>query len=281
MKWYLNICFVGLLTVAATAQPISPLREGSVLKDEPLDGVYEKSTVATKKLLAYDNLREADVFWEKRVWRVIDVREKMNKHFSYPQQPFVGLLLDAAKNGNITVYSPLDDKFKHKFTRDEAANIGSSSDTIVVVDPFTMIATEKVVFNRLNLENVKRFRVKEVWYFDEETATMKVQILGIAPLVEVYDANGNFRYEQPMFWAYYPEARKILANKEVVNPFNDANPMSWENIFEMRYFSSYVYKESNIHDRRLQDYKSGVDILLEAEKIGMEIFDFEQDLWSR
>jgi hypothetical protein len=56
--------------------------------------------------------------------------------------------------------------------------------------------------------------------------------------------------------------------------------MSWEDIMEMRYFSSYIYKESNVYDRRLQDYLSGVDLLLEADKIKNEIFSFEHDLWS-
>ena len=39
-------------------------------------------------------------------------------------------------------------------------------------------------------------------------------------------------------------------------------------------------KESNVYDRRLEDYLTGVDILLESEKIKSEIFNFEQDLWS-
>jgi gliding motility associated protien GldN len=119
-----------------------------------------------------------------------------------------------------------------------------------------------------------------VWFFDEETSTMQVRIIGIAPLREVYDAQGNFKYEQPMFWAYYPQLRNTLASQEAFNPLNDAGRMSWEDIMEMRYFSSYIYKESNVYDRRLQDYLSGVDLLLEADKIKNEIFSFEHDLWS-
>jgi gliding motility associated protien GldN len=83
-----------------------------------------------------------------------------------------------------------------------------------------------------------------------------------------------------MFWAYYPELRDVLARKTTFNPLNDAARMSWEDIFEMRYFSSYIYKESNVYDRRIEDYMTGVDILLEADKIKNEIFNFEHDLWS-
>jgi gliding motility associated protien GldN len=109
---------------------------------------------------------------------------------------------------------------------------------------------------------------------------MQVRILGIAPLIDVKDDNGNFRYEKPMFWVYYPEARESLARERVFNFGNDTSPMTWEDLFEMRFFSSYIYKESNVFDRRLQEYLSGVDLLLEADKIKQEIFNFEHDLWS-
>ena len=94
-----------------------------------------------------------------------------------------------------------------------------------------------------------------------------------------YD-NGNFRYEKPMFWIDYPEAREILAREKVFNYGNDASPLTWEDQLERRFFSSYIFKESNVHDRRLQEYLSGVDLLLEADKIKNEIFNFENDLWT-
>jgi len=48
----------------------------------------------------------------------------------------------------------------------------------------------------------------------------------------------------------------------------------------MRKFSSYIFKEGNVRDNRLQDLYSGIDLLLEANKIKEEIFSFEQDLWQ-
>lgn len=210
----------------------------------------------------------------------MDVREKMNKPFVYPEDPFINIILDAAKDEKITLYSTIDDKFTEPLDPNEASTIGVSVDTIITFDPETFEEQLKVVRNELNWEDIKRFRIKEVWFFDEETSTMQVRILGIAPLREVYDDQGNFKYEQPMFWAYYPELRDVLARKAAFNPLNDATRMSWEDIFEMRYFSSYIYKESNVYDRRIQDYMTGVDILLESEKIKNEIFNFEHDLWS-
>ena len=243
----------------------------------PLDGLVERTS---RRVLPYDHVREADIMWEKRIWRVIDIREKMNLPFAYPERPFFSILMDAAVSGELTAYSTEDDKFTAALTPDEVASMGATVDTVITFDPETYEEQIQVVRNDLNPEDVKRFRLKEIWFFDEETSTMQVRILGIAPLIDVKDENGNFRYEKPMFWVYYPKARHTLAKEFVFNPGNDASPNTWEDIMEMRFFASYVYKESNILNRRLQDYLSGIDLLQKADAIKNEIFNFEHDLWS-
>ena len=287
MKIALKLLSFTLLTLFTFSQTaFAQLPEGVITEstdldaDRPLDDITEKTNVTEKRILPYDHIREADIFWEKRIWRVIDVREKMNLPFAYPERPLFTILMDAAMEGEINVYSVEDDKFTARVEPDEVASMGANVDTITTFDPETYEEQIQVVRNELNPEDVKRFRLKEVWFFDEETSTMQVRILGIAPLIDVKDDNGNFKYEKAMFWVYYPDAREMLARELVFNPGNDASPNSWEDLFEMRYFSSYIYKESNVYDRRLQEYLSGVDILLEADKIKNEIFNFEHDLWS-
>ncbi|MFT4971663.1 MAG: gliding motility associated protein GldN, partial [Saprospiraceae bacterium] len=232
------------------------------------------------RILPYEHVREADIMWEKRIWRVIDIREKMNLPFGYPERPFFSILMDATTDGSLTAYSTEDDKFTSPLTPEEVASMGATVDTVITFDPETYEEQIQVVRNDLNPEDVKRFRMKEIWFFDEETSTMQVRILGLAPLIDVKDENGNFRYEKPMFWIYYPEARATLAEERVFNPGNDASPNTWEDLLEMRFFASYIYKESNVLNRRLQDYLSGVDLLLEADKIKQSIFNYEHDLWS-
>lgn len=287
MKIALKLLSLGLLlfffagpVLAQIPDNIIITESGESNADKPLDDIVEKRLTVEKRVLPYDHVREADIFWEKRIWRIIDVREKMNLSFAYPERPLFTIFQEAAESGEITVYSTEDDKFSIPLTPDEVASMGASVDTIATVDPETYEETFQIVRNEVNPSDVKRFRLKEVWFFDEESSTLQVRILGIAPLIEEFDDNGNFKYERPMFWVYYPGAREVLGRERVFNMGNDSSPMTWEDIFEMRFFSSYIYKESNVFDRRLEDYLSGVDLLMEAENIKQEIFNFEHDLWT-
>lgn len=271
----IKLLFSGILSLGLVSLSAQEVEE------PPRDGAYDKITVEQRDILEYDHIREADVFWSKRVWRVIDTREKMNQKFRYPKQFLVNILRDHAIEGSITVYDQLDDEFQTPVPPSEVAAIGvGSSDTIRVMDPVTFEEKVEITNPEFDPQKIKKFRLKEDWIFDEETSTMVVRIIGIAPIIEVIDENGNYRGDQVLFWCYYPELRPVLAQYQVFNPHNDATTVSWEDLFEMRFFSSYIIKESNVHDRRIQDYSAGVDALLEAERVKHDIFAFEHDLWS-
>lgn len=249
--------------------------------ETPLDDVVKKEVMMERRVLAYQPIRESDIFWEKRVWRIIDVREKMNLPFAYPEEPFFRLLSDAAANGEMPVYSVDDDKFTKRLSTDDVLSMLSKTDTIVTFDPETYEEKVQIVRNDINWADVKRFRIKEIWFFDKETSTLQVRILGIAPLIDVKDSEGNFRYEKAMFWVYYPQAREMFARHRVFTLGGNTNAtISWEDLFEMRYFASFIIKESNVYDRRIEDYARGVDALWESDRIKNQIFNFEHDLWQ-
>ncbi len=287
IKWAclsLLFFFTGTALVAQEFDEIgvkTEVSEPDEFGEAPLDDVVKKEIMLERKVLPYQPIRESDIFWEKRVWRIIDVREKMNLPFAYPEEPFFKILSDAASKGDIPVYSVDDDKFTKRLSTDDVLNMLSKTDTIVTFDPETYEEKVKIVRNDINPSDVKRFRIKEIWFFDKETSTMQVRILGIAPLINVTDSEGNFRYEKVMFWVYYPQVRDLLARHRVYTLGGNTNAtVSWEDLFEMRYFASFIIKESNVYDRRIEDYARGVDALWESDRIKNNIFNFEHDLWQ-
>ena len=72
---------------------------------------------------------------------------------------------------------------------------------------------------------------------------------------------------------------KLLKEAELENVTSKITE-SWDDIFEARLFASYIYKEDNVYDRKIQEYATGKDALYESERIKEELFNFEHDLWS-
>lgn len=260
------------------------LLSNSLKAQSPNDNFYKRSLHKEKRTLSYNQVHERDVFWEKRVWREIIVDEKMNHAFKNEKMPLINILLEAARAQKIAAYSAIDDQFSERLSEEEVQNLGVTIDTVIICfgdfEDFNSLEPQ-VVRNELNPGDVKKFRLKEVWYFDEATSQMNVRILGIAPIISRYDDNGNYLNEGPMFWAYYPELRSVLAQHEVANAFNDATAMTWDDLFEARLFSSYITKQSNAFNNRIKDVKkSPMAALLEADKIKNTHLNMEHDLWS-
>lgn len=248
---------------------------------QPRDLFYDEVAVKEREPIPYDYVSESDVYWHKRVWRVIDVKEKMNLPFSYEGldwsnlKPLISVLRDAAIANEITVYD--EDNFQVALTPDVVSQRGASVDTLPQYDLQTGEVIGDTIMQRpFDPNKVLHWRVKEDWFFNKKTSTMQVRIMGLAPLY--YDEEAKI--ETPLFWIYYPSSRSVLSHNEAFNPKNDAQRMSWDDMFQMRLFSSVIIKESNVFDRRIQEYATGLDALRESDRIKEDIFDFEHDLWS-
>lgn len=283
MKKLFLIGILGSLMLAFAWQS-----NAQVLDNPPRDGVYDRDHVPEKKPIPYVSLREADVVWSKRIWRVIDLREKINHPFYYPIVPhngwknFMTIVMDALREGSVTAYEITEtDEFLIPLTYEEIMGRLERSDEIQLqrdYPPYDYYDT--TIVTKFNPQDVKRIRIKEDWYFDKQRSQMDVRIIGICPVRDSYDENGNFRGFDPLFWLYFPEARQVFARNIVFNRFNDSERRTYDEIFWKRIFGSYIYKEQNVYDRRIADYATGMDALLEAERIKSDLFKFEHDLWE-
>jgi len=251
-----------------------------------LDGVYVREHNPQRRVVPLSYLREADVMWSKKVWRIIDLKEKMNLPFGQPEEKINDrrslnrILFDAVLNGELSSYS--DEEFIMPMTREEFSNSLIRRDTIYIEDE-NGISNPVATADTLSPTAIIQYRIKEEWFFDKQRSVMDVRIVGIAPLYFLRDEQGNIREgipPAPLFWIYFPEARNVFANQEVFMRGNDSDRRTWDDIFMKRMFASYIYKENNVFDRRIQDYAQGMDALLEAERIKMDITNLEHDLWE-
>ena len=256
------------------------------------DAAFDKDFVTDRTPLPYEHLRWDDALYAQKVWRELDLREKLNQTFRYKaeddngDQRFISMLLKAVKSGQVVAFA--DDRFTTPLSSEENAAItaGGPKDTVAVrdIDDPNKIVEYVVTQTSFDPETVLKLRIKEDWVFDREASRLFVRILGIAPLKTQYFPNGQERGSSVMFWVYYPDLRPILAKYEVYNPKNmGMGRMTWEELFESRMFSSYITKStldnpSNANIRQI--VKDPILTLLEGENIKDRIFNYEQDLWS-
>ncbi|MFZ5429809.1 MAG: gliding motility protein GldN [Bacteroidota bacterium] len=256
-----------------------------------INGAYKRSDTFQKKPMPLPMVREADVFWSKMVWRIIDLREKMNQPLYYPTAPVDGLtslpalLLRGIQTGQLTAYDARnDDDFKTPLTLAEVKEaFGAETRTREVRNFETGEMELRTIEGEIRLEEVKQFMIKEEWYFDKQNSRLQVRIVGICPIQEFYreEIEDSPVQRRRVFWIYYPEARELLAAHEVFNPYNDSRRMSFDDLFIKRYFNSYIVQESNVQNNRLiSQYLQGKNAMLESKRIEEKIFNFEQDLWE-
>lgn len=253
--------------------------------------VYSKNHVKNRKPIPYSNIRESDVMWSKLVWRFVDLREKMNLPMYYPTTPeddrysLIDLLMYGIENEGLTAYETNDDEFKVPMTLDQIrSKFDAQNDTIMQRNRLTGELEEKILSGEMHTDDVKRYMLKEQWFFDKQTSTLQVRIIGICPIRE-YIKDGDSELDgiqqKQLFWIYFPEVRPLLASHEVFNPYNDAARYSFDDLFLKRRFSSFISQVSNVHNnRQISEYTVGLNSMLEAERIKNEIFTFEHDLWE-
>ena len=244
--------------------------------------------------LPYEFLRKDDALYAEKIWRELDLREKMNQSFRYEgregdgDQQFMTILLKAVLSGKIMAFE--DERFtkplmisdiQTKLSGTAAADTSAVTD---VNDPSKII--EYVVTPKVfNPKDIQKIRLKEQWIFDREASRMFSRIIGICPVKTAYfEGTKRERGVEPLFWVYYPDLRPLLASYQVYNSKNmGASRMTWEELFESRMFSSYIYKSEldNPGNRTIANMiKDPILRLLEGDNIKNRIFDYEQNLWS-
>jgi gliding motility associated protien GldN len=256
------------------------------------EGAYKREDVKHRKPTPLPYIREADVMWSKIVWRIIDLREKMNQPLYFPTKiigdrySLVNLMIKGIKDGKLTAYDARnDEEFKLPMTFEQVKEaFGATTRTQMVKSVDTGESIAKQVAGEIRPEEIKQFMIKEEWYFDKQTSTLKVKVIGICPIREFYrddDPNLEDVQRSQVFWIYYPEARELLAANEVFNAQNTARNLSFDDVFLKRKFNSYIVKEENIYNNReIAKYLGSKDAMFESQRIENSIFDYEQNLWE-
>lgn len=261
----------------------------------------ELANAVMTKPIAYGYVDDRDVLWQKTIWEIIDLDERINFPYYYPtinngnlsnnRKSLFRVLMDGISNGEITeIYAT--DYFNEKLAEEDLAEVLElrrlSPEGISKQNAGETVTVDDYDIYKIESDKVVQYRIKGTWYFNKRLGEMKYRLLGIAPvapdvstLSQGPEAMANALV--PLFWIWFPDARETLNKHMVFNSRNSSQPVSYDMMLNARRFNAVIYKEENVYeDRGLKEYiyEDALRQLLESERIKSTIRDFEQDMWN-
>ena len=241
------------------------------------------------KPIEFLNPRADDIWWQRVVYRMIDLREKINAPLYFPEesgdnrQSLFTLLFRLLQEGKIVGFEFESEReiFSDE-KRVDFAELLVKLDMIyqTETDPLTnetiFIIDESDIPNREAL----KFYLKEVWFFDKHSSIFNVKTLAICPVVSRETDIGTQRL--PLFWVPFDLLRPHLSQTEVLlSEKNNGMRISFDDLFIKRRYGSYVYKTSNVQNRQFLEYcYTFEDVQREQNLLKTDLINFEEDLWE-
>ncbi len=289
-KVLLSILAMVSLAMASNAQSVIDANDGRNPND-----FYQQGIVVGKRAMPYPYLRESDVVWRTTIWRQIDFNESFNQFFYFPYEQeqntqgrinLVNLILNSVKNGSYEIYEDDDMKVpidvetalkqtESRSTKENEVGEDEWGEPIIQID---------TVYDALDPASVTMAKIKEYWYIDKQDTRQKVRITGLSfryqkDVIKAGEADTQLDWT---FWVPmdFMTVRQVLVNANAYDENNDVAERSYDDVFVQRYFDSYVVRESNVHNRAITNYLTGVDAIYESQLIEDKIFDIESDMWE-
>jgi gliding motility associated protien GldN len=237
------------------------------------------------------SVREADVTFSKRQWRIIDLREKQNKKVTWPGNPLSKILYESVRTGKLKPYK--SDSLKTFYDIEDFMQLGTDTEIVETpIDPNdpSITRTDTIVNAFTPEDRIHQILVMEDWYFDRKLSTMIPRIIAIAPLYRNKVAGIDLGL-QALCWIKYEDrydkendCRDILTKQIVFNPQNSRSQFSYDDWFQQRQFGSYVIKTANVYDISIMqdpEYKkNGLEALIEAERVRLQTHQEDANMFE-
>lgn len=299
----------------ATSTPVAAEAPKLTPKTKPVDPIYTIfQTAEQDKLKREDSLGKApiqcaaplpsvksdDVLFAKRITRDIYFADPANRYLvpSVMDRNLIAILIDGINEHKITAYQNYNQSINKLLDPvDDSPNALKT-----LIDSKIGIFTPKQYGELESGLSKLCLRVVEDWYFDTNRSEFKCFIFAIGlgypgaeilgslnnddlnkdlknPAVKLGEAGAGI---QTLFWINYPTVRDYLCRFKVYSQ-NEKIRYSFDDVFQLRYFSSLIVEESNPDGTSIGNEKdlTGLDKLLQADRIKKSLLQYEQNMWEQ
>lgn len=253
MKRTVNMLMLTVATLATTAQPLS---------------VRQQQTAVSM------SMEDADIEWQRDVYREVSLNEYENMGLFCPQEPtpqqqgLFTVLLDAAASQLVPVYkyniegNEVFSENTRMDVRDMLRNHYISfkeKDGLVTVERKDMPASEVMIYY-----------IKESVYYDRRNSAFRTRVVAICPVIVEEDGFTAETLRYPLFWMEYKDIEPFLRKVPVIADYrNRAAVMPMTDYFTLNRYKGSVYKVGNALGRTLVQ-EAGGDSLLMQKRAAVE-----------
>lgn len=258
---------------------------------------YPTGLESQQKAIPYPFLRESDVVWSTTLWKTIDLNEAFNQYFFFPierddltgRKSLAFILWEALEKGELPIFE--DDELKVPLEAEVFIRRFTKADTITLEIGYDEDDNEmyQTYIRPHDFESyeVRKYSIREVWFIGKQDTRQDSRRIALAPVKEIYKslASGADVYmgRAPIFWVpmQNPAVRNLLAShSSCFDGNNEVGQPSWDYVFVNQLYNAYTTRESNKYNRRISDYLTGKDALLEAEAIEERVHEIGDDMWE-
>jgi gliding motility associated protien GldN len=238
---------------------------------------------------------ESDIMYRTTVWRRINLLEKQNKPFFSRDNEITAVIIEGVKEGKLQPYEPTYSPRSTGFDSplDTAAFFSNLEyydsniqDTIQVrpIDLFIIEIKEDLIFDR------RRSRM----YWDIQSVSLVLpQGTGSAMMGDKVIATFKYKDLYEYFKATYDSSQEKGTSEDLrafwYNPENPKQHKSLADAFDLRLFSSRIFKVANPNDDDIativnaeyaNDPQAAKKMLYMSQKIEYDLMEFEHNLWE-